>query len=577
MSSKHHSFYAGRHYLVLWVLALLFVGLVGRAAWLQVVRQDFLLDEGSQRQLRVLTTPAYRGGILDREGQPLAISTPVDSVWANPKQALLDPSGLKQVAHLLKLEYAGLLKRLQQRANREFVYIRRRVEPELAKRVAASAKGVYLQREYDRYYPAAEVVAQVVGFTDIDGVGQEGLERVYEQQLRAVPGKRKVIRNRKGEVVENIAQIRAARPGKDVVTSIDMRLQYLAYRSLAASIRKYGARAGSLVLLDARSGEVLALANWPSYNPNQRRKSTAAARRNRAITDVFEPGSTIKPFTLAAAMDQGLFDARSRIDTRPGYIRVTGYPIRDFRNYGVLDLAGILRKSSNVGASKVAQAMPAEKLWQAFHDFGFGEASGVVFPAASSGYLRHYSNWRPLDQATLAFGYGLSLSTLQLARAYAAFANDGRLPEPTLIRRDQDEPAPATQVMKPATARQILTMLEQVVGPEGTAQRAAIEGYRVAGKTGTVKKTASAGGYLEDRYRAVFAGIAPASDPRLVMAVMIDDPDKDKGYYGGVVAAPVFKEVMTQALRLLGIPPDDIDLHQQLALGPDEARAGGVQ
>ena len=577
MSSKHNSFYAQRHYFVLLLLALLFVGLVGRAAWLQVVRQDFLLDEGSQRQLRVLTTPAYRGSILDREGHPLAISTPVDSVWANPKQALLDKPGLKKTARLLKLDYAELLKRLQQRASREFVYIRRRVEPELAQRAAAAAEGVYLQREYDRFYPAGEVVAQVVGFTNIDGVGQEGLERIHEQQLRAVPGKRKVIRNRKGEVVENIAQIRAARPGTDIVTSIDMRLQYLAYRSLAATIRKYGARAGSVVLLDARSGEVLALANWPSYNPNQRRKSTAAARRNRAITDVFEPGSTIKPFTLAAALDQGLFDARSRIDTSPGYMRVTGYPIRDFRNYGVLDLAGILRKSSNVGASKVAQAMPAEALWQAFHDFGFGEDTGVAFPAASSGYLSHYSNWRPLDQATLAFGYGLSLSTLQLARAYAAFANDGRLPELTLIRRDGGEPAPAKQVMRPETARQVLAMLEQVVGPDGTARKAAIEGYRVAGKTGTVKKTAPGGGYLEDRYRAVFAGIAPASDPRLVMAVVIDDPDKDKGYYGGAVAAPLFREVMTQALRLLDISPDDVDLRQQLALGPDEIHAGGAQ
>ena len=570
-----NSFYALRHYFVLAVLSLLFAGLVGRAAWLQVVQQDFLLDEGSQRQLRVITTPAYRGSILDREGNPLAISTPVDSVWANPKQALLDREGLKKTARLLDLDYRDVLRRLQQRASREFVYLRRRVEPELAKKAAEAAEGVYLQREYDRFYPAGEVVAHVVGFTDIDGIGQEGLERVHENRLKAVPGKRKVIRNRKGEVVENIAQVQAARHGEDVVTSVDMRLQYLAYRSLARIIRQFDASAGSAVLLDARSGEVLAIANWPSYNPNQRRKSSAAARRNRAITDVFEPGSTIKPFTLAAAMDLGLFTARSRIDTRPGYMRVTGYPIRDFRNYGVLDLAGILRKSSNVGASKVAQAMPADKLWQAFSDYGFGADSGVDFPAASSGYFSHYSSWRPLDQATMAFGYGLSVSTLQLARAYSIFANDGRLPELTLLRRKGE--VPMRQVMKPQTARQIRAMLEQVVGPEGTAKKAAISGYRVAGKTGTVKKTAPNGGYLDDRYLSVFAGIAPASDPRLVMAVMIDDPDKEKGYYGGVVAAPVFREVMTQALRLLNIPPDDVDPEQQLALGPLHQQAGGRQ
>ncbi len=578
MSDKtHNSFFALRHYFVLAVLSLLFVGLVGRAAWLQVVQQDFLLDEGSQRQLRVITTPAYRGSILDREGNPLAISTPVDSVWANPRQALLDREGLKKTARLLGLDYRDVLKRLQQRANREFVYLRRRVEPALAQQAATAAEGVYLQREYDRFYPAGEVAAHVVGFTDIDGVGQEGLERVHEDRLKAIPGKRKVIRNRKGEVVENIAQLRAARHGEDVYASIDMRLQYLAYRSLAQVVGQFDASAGSAVLLDARSGEVLAIANWPSYNPNQRRKSSAAARRNRAITDVFEPGSTIKPFTLAAAMDLGLFSARSRIDTRPGYMRVTGYPIRDFRNYGVLDLAGILRKSSNVGASKVAQALPAEKLWQAFSSYGFGEDSGVRFPAASSGYFSHYSSWRPLDQATMAFGYGLSVSTLQLARAYSIFANDGRLPELTLIRRQPGEAAPMRRVMKADTARQIRSMLEQVVGPEGTARKAAIDGYRVAGKTGTVKKTAPNGGYLDDRYLSVFAGIAPASDPRLVMAVMIDDPDKDKGYYGGAVAAPVFHDVMAQALRLLNIAPDDVGAEQRLALGPLELQAGGRQ
>ncbi len=554
-------FFSARHYFVLAVLLAAFVGLVVRAGYLQVLNQAFLLDEGSQRQLRTIDTPAYRGAILDRFGAPLAISTPVDSVWANPQQALLDKSGLKKVTQSLGLDYAQVLAKLQQRASKEFIYLKRRVEPELAQKSVMGAEGVYLQREYHRFYPAGEVVSHVLGFTDIDDVGIEGLELTYQDWLKATPGSRQILRDRMGRVVENIAQVSAAQPGRDLHTSLDMRLQYIAYRSLAAAIKYHDATSGSAVLLDAHNGEILAMVNLPSYNPNSRSKNKAAQRRNRAITDVFEPGSSVKPFTLAAAMDRDLFSQKSRINTAPGYMKVTGYAIKDHSNYGVLDLAGILRKSSNVGASKVALSMSSQELWQSFIDYGFGEPTGVSFPAASSGYISHFADWRPLDHATMAFGYGLSVSTLQLARAYSLFANGGRLMPLSLLK--QNEQPEATQVMSAQTARRILHMLEQVVGPEGTATQAAINGYRVAGKTGTVRKSAE-GGYLDDSYMAVFAGIVPVSNPRLVMAVMINDP-KSNGYYGGEVAAPVFREVLSHAVRLMNISPDDVEAISKMA------------
>ncbi|MCK5666286.1 MAG: penicillin-binding protein 2, partial [Thiotrichaceae bacterium] len=349
MSNNSSTFFAGRHYFVLVILMALFISLLVRSAWLQVYNQEFLLDEGSQRQLRTIQTPAYRGSILDRFGTPLAISTPVDSVWVNPKQILLNQDGLKKVTESLGINYKKTLNKLKQRANKEFVFIKRRLEPELAQKAVEGIDGVYLQREYNRFYPAGEVVSHVLGFTDIDNVGREGLELVYQDWLKEKTGKRQILRNRKGEVVENISQVVAARSGKDLQTSIDMRLQYITYRSLSKAIKHHGAKSGSAVLLNARTGEILAIANQPSYNPNQHKNKSAAARRNRAVTDVFEPGSTIKPFTLAAALDRNLYNLKSQINTAPGYMKVTGYPIRDFRNYGVLDLAGILRKSSNVG------------------------------------------------------------------------------------------------------------------------------------------------------------------------------------------------------------------------------------
>ncbi len=552
-------FLGARHYFVLLVLIALLSGLVARALYLQIVEQDFLASQGVQRQIRTIETPAYRGAILDRSGTPLAISTPVDSVWVNPQEILGNLAALKQVSGKLDLDYRDTVTMLKQRANREFVYLKRQLEPDFARSVAADIDGVYLQREYHRYYPAGEVVSHLVGFTDIDDQGQEGLELIYQDWLRAQPGKRRVIRNRRGEVVEELAQVKAASSGNDVYTSIDMRLQYIAYRSLARAIKYHAAKAGSAVLLDARSGEILAIVNQPSYNPNRRTSMATSQLRNRALTDVFEPGSAIKPFTLAAALDHGRYHRGSSIDTSPGYMMVSGHAVKDIRNFGVLDLPGILRKSSNVGASRIAMSMEPEELWQSFRDYGFGEASGVSFPGESSGYFRHFGQWQPLDHATMGFGYGMSMSITQLARAYTVIANQGRLLELSLLRK---EPVAtrgneiSRHVMKAATAQQLLQMMVEVVGPEGTAQQAAVPGYQVAGKTGTARKSID-GGYQEDDYVSVFAGIAPASNPRLVMAVMIDEPTQN-GYYGGVVAAPVFQEVISNALRILDIPPDDL-------------------
>ena len=564
-------FYTGRHYFVLLVLLGLLAGLIGRALYLQIVEKDFLANQGVQRQIRTIETPAYRGTILDRLGTPLAVSTPVDSVWVDPKEILLNLPALKKVTQKLKLDYRETVTLLKQKAKKEFVYLKRQLEPELANQVADGVDGVYLKREYHRYYPAGEVVSHLVGFTNVDDQGQEGLELIYEDWLKAEPGKRRVIRNRRGAVVEDIAQVKRAQSGNDLISSIDMRLQYIAYRSLARAMQYHAAKSGSAVMLDVKTGEILAMVNQPSYNPNRRKNMDPAQLRNRALTDVFEPGSTVKPFTLAAAIDRGLYNSKSRIDTSPGWFTVSGYPVKDVRNYGELNLADILRKSSNVGASRIAQSMQGNELWQSFTDYGFGEAPGVSFPAESSGYLNHYSLWQPLDHATMGFGYGLSVSITQLARAYAVIANRGRRLDISLIKQDPAEVLEneiSRHVMKSSTARSLLLMMEEVVGPKGTAKQAAVAGYRIAGKTGTVKKSVD-GGYKEDDYMAIFAGIAPVSNPRLVMAVVIDEPTQN-GYYGGQVAAPVFQEVMSNALRILDIAPDNLPTLQAQTKNGDQ-------
>jgi cell division protein FtsI (penicillin-binding protein 3) len=395
-------------------------------------------------------------------------------------------------------------------------------------------------------------MSHIVGFTDIDDQGQEGIELAYDEWLSGNPGAKRVIKDGKGRVVEQVENIRSPSPGKDLKLSIDRRLQFIAYRELKAAVSKHKARSGSAVILDSRSGEILAMVNSPSYNPNAVRGRRSSSLRNRAVTDVFEPGSTIKPFTVAAAMEQGRFKPHTPIDVSPGQMKVGRYLVRDNRNYGRIDVATVLRKSSNVGASKIALSMQPETLWKLFSNLGFGESPYSQFPGESSGRLPHFSDWSSFEQATLSFGYGLSVTPLQLARAYGVLANDGVRMPVSLLKLDQ--PEKGVRVLRKSTARAVVKMLEAVVTSEGTAPLAAVPGYRVAGKTGTAKKSV-AGGYAEDKYLSLFVGLAPASDPRLVMAVFIDEP-KGKEYYGGLVAGPVFSKVMNGALRLLNIPPD---------------------
>ncbi len=527
--------------------------LVGRALDVQVLGSDFLQDQGEARYLRTVTLPAHRGMITDRHGEPLAISAPVESVWANPMEAQLDEGQRQALARVLGISSVRLAQRLDA-PGREFVWLRRHVSPEVAERVRAlGLEGIGLRREFRRFYPAGEVTAQVVGITDVDDRGQEGLELAYDAHLRGVPGLQRVIKDRRGKVVAQVALVRPARPGADLVTSIDRRIQYLAYRELKAAVRRHRAKSGSLVVLDVRTGEVLAMVNQPSVNPNDRHELRSGALRNRAVTDPFEPGSTIKPFVVAAALASGEFTPDTPVDTRGGTLRVGRKLVRDVRDYGLIDVATVLQKSSNVGIAKIALQLPRELVWETYNAVGLGLPTDSGFPGEAEGRLPFFSEWTPLSQATLAFGYGLSVTPLQLAQAYAVLAADGVLRHPTFLR--QEAPPPGREVLDAAVARQVRAMLEGVVSPEGTAQRAAIPAYRVAGKTGTVRKS-GVGGYRDDAYVAWFAGMAPASAPRLVAVVLIDEPQGD--YYGGQVAAPVFARVVSGALRLLDVPPDAV-------------------
>jgi cell division protein FtsI (penicillin-binding protein 3) len=451
------------------------------------------------------------------------------------------------------------------------VYLKRHVAPQLAGKVEqAGIPGVYLQREYRRYYPLGEVAAHVVGFTDVDDAGQEGMELTFDERLRGISGARRVLRDRLGRIVEEVESIRSPKAGGDLVLSLDRRIQYLAYRALLGAVKRNRARGGSVVVMEARTGEVLAMVNQPAYNPNNRAQRVSSRYRNRAVTDVFEPGSTIKPFTIAAALESGRFDVGSKVDTRPGRFTIGKYTVRDPRNYGVIDLATVIQKSSNVGAARVALALEPRELWQVFTRVGFGSGTGSGFPGEAQGVLKHYFDWGEIHRATLAYGYGLSVSALQLAQAYTVLANDGRFVRTSFQRIDQ--PVAGIPVMASATARSMRKMLESVVGPGGTASRARVAGYRVGGKTGTVRKSVS-GGYAEDRYHAVFAGMAPITQPRLVVVVVIDEPG-GKEYYGGQVAAPVYAEIMARTMRVLGVPPDDPSVIKRKAdFGPRPVQA----
>ena len=538
------------------VLAFLLGGLgllAVRAVYLQVISADYLKSQGQQRHSRIVKDNSHRGMILDRNGVPLAISTPIDSVSAHPAAVLEDRKHLGLLARLVEMTPQELARLLERNQGREFVYLKRHVTPDLAERVMAlKVPGVSLVREYRRYYPAGPVAGHILGFTNVDDQGQEGIELAYDAWLRAVPGQKRVLKDLRGNAVEFVESVRLPVPGKDLTTSIDRRIQYLAYRELKAAVEANGARAGSAVVLDAHTGEVLALVNEPDFNPNNRAGLRSDSFRNRAVTDLYEPGSTLKPFTIAAALESGKFSPDSIIDTAPGLFQVGNKTIRDVHNYGAISVARVIEKSSNVGASKIALAMRRDALWDMLRRVGFAAPSGSRLPGEVNGLLNPASSWVPIEHATVSYGYGISVTTLQLARAYAVLANGGEL-VPVTLRR-QDAAPEGARVLSAKVAQSVRQMLELAVGAEGTGGAARVPDYRVGGKTGTVHKLTPSG-YSSDDYVAWFAGFAPAQNPRLVMVVAVDGPRRGR-YFGGDVAAPVFGQVISGALRLLDVPPD---------------------
>jgi cell division protein FtsI (penicillin-binding protein 3) len=535
--------------------ALAAAAIMARAVDLQVLRRDFLRDQGEVRHVRTVPEPTHRGMLLDREGAPLAISTPVWSIWADPSQMDATRERLQPLARALDQSPQALRGRLDAAAGREFVWLERHLRPAEADEVMAlGVAGVRKRREFRRYYPTAEVSSHVVGFTGIDDRGQEGLELAFDEALSGQPGRKRVVQDRHGRVVEALQQLRPAEPGQDVRLSIDRRLQYLAYRELKSAVTRHDARAGSLVMLDVATGEVLAMVNQPAFNPNDRDARSGAVVRNRAATDVFEPGSTMKPMTIAAALATGRFEPSTPVFSAPDQMTVGGHTITDDRDLGSVDVTEVVQRSSNVGASRIALSLEPRAMWRTFAQFGLGAPPGSGFPGEASGQLTPPGQWGPVEQATMAFGYGVAVTPLQLARAYAAIANDGVRPRVRFRASDGAESRGAGErILAQETAREIQRMLDGAVSPRGTGQRAAVTGYKVAGKTGTAHKLAERG-YAEDRYRAVFAGFAPAADARIAAVVMLDEPQGEQ-YYGGQVAAPVFAQTMAGALRLLDIEP----------------------
>ncbi|MGZ5261904.1 MAG: peptidoglycan D,D-transpeptidase FtsI family protein, partial [Burkholderiales bacterium] len=541
-----------------WRSRLLLVGIVGwfialaiRAVYLQGLHNDFLQAKGESRYSRVLSLGATRGMIVDRNNEPLAISTPVESVAASPADMETTPSQLAKLARLLEMDAAEVRRRLAD-SKREFVYLKRQLPPDQAEKIVElGIPGVFLQREFRRYYPAGDVMAHLIGFTDVDDKGQEALELAFDPDLTGKAGTRRVIKDRRGHIIEDVDSIRKPQDGAKITLSIDARIQYLAFRELRNAVLEHRAKAGGIVVLDARTGEVLAMANLPSYNPNNRGKLDPKRTRNRAVTDLFEPGSTLKPFTASAALEAGLFKPETVIQTAPGYLTIGNRTIHDAHPQGALTVSQVIQKSSNVGAAKMALALPAENMWTLFRQVGFGAIPDSGFPGEAAGKLRAYATWKPIEQATMSYGHGISVSLLQLARAYTVFANDGEVAPLTLIKREA--PAERVRVLTPHTAQAVRAMLELAVMPGGTAPKAQISGYRVGGKTGTAHKLE--GRTYANKYVSSFIGLAPASNPRLIVAVMIDEPSAGQ-YYGGSVAAPVFSQVMAGTLRLLAIPPD---------------------
>ncbi|MEI6144846.1 MAG: penicillin-binding protein 2 [Methylococcales bacterium] len=527
--------------------------LVGRAIDLQVFNKQFLKEEGDKRQVDDVTVSAYRGMIKDRNGEPLAISTPVESVGINPRELkFLKDEQLMQIEKLLSLPAGKIKELVKQYAQRQFIYIARRVNPQISEQVKAlKLDGVYFEREFKRFYPAGAVSAHLVGFTDFEDVGQEGMEYLYEAQLKGSEGSKRVIRDGQRRIIEDIENIKEPISGKNIELSIDQRIQYLAYRELQLAVSLNKAKSGALVVLDAKNGEILAAVNQPSFNPNTKSSLTEGSHRNRALTDIFEPGSTVKPFVVAAALDGGYVSPTSMFVTNGTY-QIGRNTVKDVHNYGTLDLTHVIKKSSNIGVSMMSLKMPPKYLWSIYHKLGFGVSAGSGFPGEANGTIRDYKKWNDFDRAIMSFGYGFNSSALQLARAYTALADDGILHSVSLLKREEDDHP--VRVFSAKTAKSVRQMMETVLMKDGTAYEARVDGYTAAGKTGTVKK-ASAGGYTEKNYFAVFAGMAPATDPRLIIVVMIDEPSAGQ-YYGGLVSAPVFSKVMAGALRILDVAPD---------------------
>ncbi len=538
------------------VLGLASAGLVARAFDLQVVRKEFYQNQGDARFLRELPIAVSRGTIFDRNGEPLAVSTPVVSIWANPAEVLDNEDKLPQLAAAIGMDADSLKQYLSQRSEREFVYLKRQMSPDAAQVVLdLGVPGVNGQREFRRFYPSGPVTAHVLGFTNIDDHGQEGLELAFDDWLAGKPGAKRVIRDRMGHVVEDVELVRAPQPGRDITLSIDRRIQFLAYNELKNTVEQSDADSGSMVILDTRTGEVLAMVNWPTYNPNALRGSNPSSRRNRSMTDVIEPGSTIKPFVMAAALSSGKYTPTGPlVDTGNGHFYYISHDIRDTHAYGLLSPTGILAKSSNIGAAKVSMTLDTMLMYDTYRAFGFGNSTNSGFPGEASGYLKPGKSWGMLEKAILAYGYGLNVTPLQLANGYATIADNGVMHLPTFVKGSDNE---AKQIIDPKIANELVQMMVSVTQPGGTAAPYAwIPNYGVAGKTGTAHK-ASAGGYSKNNYSAAFAGIVPASNPRMAAVVVIDNPKKGS-YYGALVSGPVFAKVMDGALRLMDVPPDNI-------------------
>ena len=533
-------------------IAVAFVGLASRAAYVQVFGNDFFQRQGEVRFARTLELPASRGRILDRNGLILASSVPAPSIWAIPEDVDATPTQLVALAALLEMPLVELNKKLANE-DKNFVWIKRQVDDLVAQKISAlGIKGLYQRKEYKRHYPEGETAAHVVGFTNVEDRGQEGIELTFNKELSGRTGSRRVIKDRLGRVVEDVGELVPPLDGKDIQLSVDSKVQFVAYQKLRDAVTRHKARAGSVVVLDTITGEVLALANYPSYEPNKRQNLTGEQLRNRALTDTFEPGSTMKPITIGMALEAGRVTPHTTIETSPGRFNIGGFTISDTHNYGALTVEGVIQKSSNVGALKIAQKMSPHEMWDTYTALGYGQKPQIQFPGAVTGRLRPWKTWRPVEQATMAYGYGLSASLFQMAHSYTSFAHDGQIIPVTMLK--SSEPAVGVQVFSPDNARAVRRMLQMAAAPGGTAPLAQTVGYSVGGKSGTAHKQVGKG-YASNKYRAWFTGMSPIESPRIIVAVMIDEPS-DGNYFGGVAAAPVFSEVVQQTLRMMGVQPD---------------------